>query len=161
MESVCLDTHILIWGIKEECEVGQEHMVAIAKAFFAESDNKKDLQILIPSVVIAEFLMRIPVSQHKTIMNLLSRSFQIPPFDMASASYFAEIWQSKEEVKQSLHGIVSREVMKVDCQIVAIAKQKNVDCIFSHDSNLAKFAEGHVAIRELPREAKQMVLAFE
>jgi hypothetical protein len=51
--------------------------------------------------------------------------------------------------------------MKVDCQIVAIAKQKNVDCIFSHDSNLAKFAEGHVAIKELPREAKQMVLAFE
>lgn len=160
MQLVCLDTHILIWGIKEEASEGQENMIPIAKAFFKEADLKENLQIQIPSIVVGEFLMRIPPDLHITVMNLLQTSFQIPPFDLASASAFATIWQGKERLRNSLKDEISREKMKVDCQIVAIATTHTADCIFSHDKYLTKFAEGYIRVKELPKKLEQMELSF-
>lgn len=157
MSLFCLDSHILIWGIKEEATPGQEPMVPKAKAFFEylENDNAK---VIVPSVVVAELLIKIPSSLHPMVTNLMQRTFIVPPFDLKAAMHFAKIWQEKKEqqVIQELDG--TRQELKADCMIVAIAVAQNATCLLSYDDNLKKFAEGYIEVRKLPNLGYQTSL---
>lgn len=157
MRLVCLDNHVLIWGIKEEATEGQESMIPRAKAFIESLDNP-DYSVLIPTIVIGEFLMRIPVDMHATVMNLFNRSFIVAPFDMIAASKFAEIWQTKkaqEVINELVKSGKTREELKVDRMIVAIAVSREAECIYSHDEALKIFAQGYIAVKEIPFISKQ------
>ena len=96
MELVCLDTHILIWGIKEESEPGQEDKIPKAKSFLKWLEDKK-AKILVPSVVVAELLMRVPREEHGKVIDFFQRKFIAPPFDTVAASCFAKIWREKAD----------------------------------------------------------------
>lgn len=157
MRLVCLDNHALIWGIKEEATEGQELMVPRAKAFI-ESLDEKDYGVLIPTIVIGEFLLRIPSNMHATVINLFNRSFIIAPFDLIAASKFAEIWQSKksQEIADELFKSGrTREELKADRMIVAIAASRRAECIYSHDKALKAFAKDYIEVREIPFISKQ------
>ena len=65
MSLVCFDNHVLVWGIKEQATPGQEDMIPRTKAFISKLQNDK-VHVLIPSVVVAEFLMPIPPDMHAT-----------------------------------------------------------------------------------------------
>lgn len=161
MSLVCLDTHILIWGIKEEATEGQEEMIARAKAFL-EHLEKTDRRVLIPAVVVAEFLLRLPVEVHHTIVNLFQRAFFTAPFDLQAAERFARIWQAQrdtgriQELSQS-HGATKSE-LKADCMIVATAVARGTSCIYSNDDTLQKFAEGYIDVHEMPDILTQLDL---
>jgi predicted nucleic acid-binding protein len=161
MSLICLDTHILIWGIKGESNPEQTQMVRSAKKFLYDLQQQKEVQVMIPAVVVGELLMPIPIEQHAHFIKLLGKSFQIPPFDVAAARIFAEIWQSKKSIRQELNGEMGREHMKVDCQIVAIAKVNKAECIYSYDHGLTKFSDGYVPIKQLPTEQGQLDFQFE
>jgi predicted nucleic acid-binding protein len=161
MKIVCLDTHLLIWGIKEEATEGQEEMVQKAKLFFKWLDEN-GIKAMIPSVVIGEFLMLIPSEMHDKITNSFQKNFIVPPYDTASASCFAKIWQKKnsdgtiEKLKNDTSA--SRAKLKADCQIVATAITHGASCIYSYDEDLAKFAEGYIEVKQIPDIPEQMKL---
>lgn len=163
MECVCLDTHILIWGIKEECKKGQEDMISKAKAFLKWLDDEK-IKPLIPTVVLGELLMPIPSEKHNEYISIFQNNFLIVSYDVAAASCFAKIWHSKidnktiEKIKTD-HKL-SRSEIKADLQIVAIAVTQKVSCIYSYDSNVKKFAEGYIEVKEMPILSKPMKLPF-
>ena len=96
MEIVCLDNHILVWGIKEEASSGQEEMIHRAKRFFKWLDNE-GYKVLIPANVIAEFLMLIPHEGHGKVISQFNRYFIVAPFDTAAASCFAKIWRKRND----------------------------------------------------------------
>ncbi len=54
---VCLDTHVIIWGIKEEASPGQENMVQRAKSYIRHQVNQ-GVNLMIPAPVVAEALIR-------------------------------------------------------------------------------------------------------
>tara|TARA_Y100000310_G_C20069107_1_gene528503 strand:+ start:51 stop:551 length:501 start_codon:yes stop_codon:yes gene_type:complete len=153
MKLVCFDNHVLIWGIKEEASPGQEDMIPRAKSFIKELDES-NTKVLIPSVVIAEFLMRIPPEAHTTITNLFSKSFLVASFDTAAASHFATIWQAKKnqggiaKIQEEMG--TTREELKVDALIVATAVSHQVERIYSHDRGVKAFGEGFVDVQEVP-----------
>lgn len=162
MKLVCLDNHALIWGIKEEATDGQELMIPRAKAFIESLDNK-NYGVLIPTIVIGEFLMRVPSDMHAIVMNLFNRSFIIAPFDMIAASKFAEIWQNKKSQQiadELFKSGRTREELKADRMIVAIAVSRRAECIYSHDKALRAFAQGYIDVKEIPFISKQ-TSAFE
>lgn len=158
---VCLDTHIIIWGIKEEATLGQEKMIQKAKAFLTWLDNE-GIKGILPSPVITELLMHVPVEKHLEVMTILQKKFMIPSFDNAAAQCYAKIWSNKndagiiEKMKSEL--LVTRDVIKIDCQIVAIAVVQKASCIYSYDIKLKKFAEGIIEVKEMPELAKQLEL---
>jgi len=158
---VCLDSHVIIWGIKEQSEPGQEAMVRRAKAFL-EQAAAQDIICAVPSVVVAELLMRIPGEMHALVCNLLEKGFEVPPFDLPAARKFAEIWRSKQEAGELERLLsdptASRETLKVDCMIVAIASSQGMDHIYSHDEKLRRFADGYIPCSEIPIVGKQMGL---
>lgn len=160
MMLVCLDNHILIWGIKEEATAGQEEMVPKAKLFLKWLDDN-DIKALIPANVIAEFLMLIPHDKHGEVMKYFHKYFVVVPFDAASASCFAKIWQQKnhegiiDKLKQE--GITKAKIT-FDCQIVATAVTHGASCIYSYDKDMGKFANGHIEVKEMPDLMEQLDL---
>lgn len=89
MSLICFDTHVLIWGIKEEAKEGQEDRIPLTKRFIDKLSA--DDNVLIPSIVMAEFLIPIPSKQHAMVINLFKKKFIIAPFDALAASKFALI----------------------------------------------------------------------
>lgn len=156
MKRVCLDNHILIWGIRGMATPGQEEMVERAKDLLFEMDEM-DAEILVPSVVVAEFLAGIPKTQHVGILEVLNRRFQLPPFDVRTAAIAAELWREaaernpnlKEQIQDAFPGTEKAKI-KADMMILATALVRKADILYTHDGPLKKSAEGRIEIRELP-----------
>lgn len=164
MTLVCFDTQIIIWGVQGAARPSQQGMVQKTQLFLNQLNETK-VRIMIPSIVIAEFLMAIPFELHFQTSSLFQKKFIIEPFDLQAASKFAQIWQDKnqsgkvKQIKQELN--LGKQELKADCMIVAIAVAKGADCIYSHDSGLKKFAEGTIEVREIPDTPQQLPLSFD
>lgn len=162
-ELVCLDTQIIIWGIKGEATTGQEEMINKAENFLKYLDENK-VKVLIPAVVIGELLMPLPHTEHDQFIKVVEEHFMIVPFDTAAASCFARLWKEKKDkgVIEKIRSDTShtRAEIKVDCQIVAIAVTRKVNCIYSYDPGVKAFGEGFVKVEEIPDIKKQMELKF-
>ncbi|MGI9952323.1 PIN domain-containing protein [Moorellaceae bacterium AZ2] len=161
---VCLDTHILIWGIRGEAKAGQEFQIVRTKSLLKKLEEERH-RIIIPSPVLAEFLLGVPYDRYAAIMSVLNK-FIIAPFDAKAAFEFARLWKNKnkgrslaEEVRLALNGR-GREAIKVDCQIVSIALSRGVDVIYSHDEGVKHFAEGEIRVLEVPPAEIQEEFSF-
>lgn len=163
MTLVCLDTHLLIWGIKEEATEGQEEMVHKTRLFFKWLGDH-DINVMIPSVVLGEFLMLVPPELHEKVSSIFHKNFIVVPYDASSASCFAKIWQAKnsdgtiERLKNETSA--TREKLKADCQIVATAITHGASCIYSYDGDLAKFAEGYIEVKQIPDIPEQIRMEY-
>ena len=134
MSLICFDNHILIWGIKEQATIGQEDNIANTKRFIEKLPSED--KVIIPSIVMAEFLLAIPQDLHAAVINLFQRSFIIAPFDAFAASKLALVWQSykKPEIaKQITESQTTRAELRADAMIVATALAQKAECIYSHD----------------------------
>lgn len=159
---VCFDHHILVWGIKEQATAGQEEMVPRAKAFL-KSLTETQTHVLIPSIVIAEFLMPIPLELHATVVNLFDRSFMVVPFDSAAASAFARIWQAKKGqaiVEDLVANGKTRAELRADSMIVATAYARNASCIYSHDNGVKAFAKDFILVKDIPVVPQQQAFTI-
>lgn len=152
MSVVCLDTQVLIWAIKEEAEPGQEEMIWRSKALInrLEKSNKK---LLIPSVVVGEFLVRIPTENHQKTINLIDRLFMVAEYDVRAAAFYAKIWRAKQDsavLEELKNSGKTRQELKADRMIVATALASGAECIYSHDKGVRLFGEGFIDVQEIP-----------
>lgn len=156
MSRACLDNHILIWGIRGVAEVGQEVMIRRAKALISELEAQ-EADVLVPAVVVSEFLAGVPKSQHTELLKVLNRRFQLPPFDVRAAAVAAGLWRDAAERNPHLRDQIreafpetSRTKIKADIQILATALARNADILYTHDGALRMMAEGLMEVRGLP-----------
>jgi|SRR5690554_1571011 len=164
MKQIVFDTHILIWGIKEEAKPDQEEMIERTRQFI-EQCLAKGTRILVPSVVVGELLTAVEMRSHVMTLNLLQSAFIVPPYDAAASAIFARLWQKKQEsgaidkIRRELGA--TRQELKADCMIVATAVAQKADALYSHDAKLARFASDEIKILEVPRLQAQCRLNFE
>ena len=153
---VCIDTHVLIWGIKKDSVPSQRMMIDRTKNFLEWLQNEQQ-RIIVPAPVLGEFLMRIPFDEHSKITQEIQSRFMVLPYDAASASLYAHIWQ-----KNKNNGLPSvntgREKMKTDSMIVAIAVANKARILYSEDPDIQKFAKGFIETRNIPVIPRQMTL---
>lgn len=69
----CIDSNIIIWGIKKQATDGQEEMIKRAEQFFLHADEYDDI-ILIPSIVLAEILAPDPPQLKAKYIEILSKT---------------------------------------------------------------------------------------
>lgn len=156
MKRVCLDNHMLIWGVRGYSTQGQEDRVGRARDLFQELDDA-DAEILVPSVVVAEFLAGVPQPRHVELLDVLNRRFQIPPFDVRTAAVAAALWREaaernphlKDLVRESFPGTEKAKI-KADMMILATALTRKADILYTHDGPLRKIAEERIEVRDLP-----------
>ena len=155
MALVCVDTNILIWGVKKTATPGQEHMIDRAQRFLAilrVSDNI----ILVPDIVVGEYLLNIDPSDHRSHVLYLQDEFAIAPYNTLAARHFARIWHANTtsglltELKQQDNPYISRRMLRADCMIIATAMAAGASELYSHDPGLRKFAENHIKAFDLP-----------
>jgi len=159
LDLVCLDTQVLIWGVQERARTGQEEMIPRAKYLFSEL-TRTQTKILIPSIVVGEFLLGIPLDIHgKTLSNLGESGFITPPYDLQAAARFAALWKAREKkgliekIKEEYEA--RRTQLRADCMIIATALAQNSSCIYSHDRRLRAFAGDAIHVYDLPTEQRQ------
>ena len=163
MSFVYLDTHILVWGIKKESTVGQEQMIPRAQHFLSWLEQNS-IEVAIPSVVLGELLLRVPIHRHAEVYaDVAERSFIVHPYDALAAVKAAQVWISARDSglieDMLLDSGVSRGSIRADCQIVGIALSRHGIGIYSHDAGLKRLAEGHILVLEMPElPAKQASL---
>lgn len=160
MAVICLDTQILIWGLKQEASSGQENMIFKAKDLITSLEKNRH-QVIIPSLVLAELLMPIEEKDYGDFLLKMNRKFMIVPFDTKAAFYFGTLWKKwrdKSEDKTNREEQPTRAKMKTDFMIVATAISRKAEYIYSMDSDIVKFAKGHIEVRDLPPVFRQGTL---
>ncbi|EPC8954938.1 type II toxin-antitoxin system VapC family toxin [Cronobacter sakazakii] len=92
--------------------------------------------IIIPTPVLAEYLVGIDKKEHQTHLNLIQRQscFEIASFDEIAALECAQM-PSIKELKLMMKSDTANKV-KFDRQIIAIAKALNVDEVWTHDKGV-------------------------
>lgn len=154
MSLVCIDNHVLIWGIRKQASPTQQEMIERA-AQFLESLDEKRVQVIVPMPVVAEFLVGADEKDHATILQTFHERFILAPYDALAALATARVrkknLQSQREaaVRQEL-AEMPRPQIAVDHMIIGIALANRAECIYTHDKPLKRFAEGHIAVREIP-----------
>jgi predicted nucleic acid-binding protein len=163
MSIVCLDTHIVIWGIKKQAAKGQENMIVKAESFLAWLDESKK-KVIIPVPVISELLVPVPNDAHEKFLQTIHSKFRVVPFDEIAAVKMAQIFSAKADepgikAYRAEHQI-PREKMKIDFQIASIAIVRQAECIYSHDPRLKKFVGDLIQIKEMPNIGIQTTLTL-
>ena len=146
---ICIDSQIVIWGIKKQGDGG---MVEMAEHFFKWADDNKH-EIIIPTIVIGEILSPEPAAKRAQIYNELENGFIIAPYDALCALRYAELIHNKgiEVIKEEIVEIgISRQKMKCDFLIVATALATQSNCIYSYDKGVIKFSKDIIDVRSLP-----------
>ncbi|MBM7342721.1 VapC toxin family PIN domain ribonuclease [Erwinia sp. INIA-01] len=94
--------------------------------------------IIIPTPVLAEYLVGIDKSEHQNYIRLIQRKscFEIASFDEIAAIECAQM-PSIKELKAMMKSDTANKV-KFDRQIISIAKSLNVDEIWTHDIGVFK-----------------------
>ena len=159
MPLVCLDTQILIWGIQKNSRETQKDMISKAEAFLDNCQKNKTL-MMIPSIVLGEFLTTVDIKEHSDIIRQLSSSYIINSYDAKSAAIFAKLWREKKEsglidnIKKDDFEI-KRQELKADCMIVAAAIASKATAIYSYDKGLKSFAGNSINVLHLPELSYQ------
>lgn len=150
-EVVCLDTNILIWGVKRQANPKQKHMIPRAQDLIHTLEKNRS-QVIVPSLVLAELLMPVDEADYGKFFAELNRKFMVVPFDGQAAFHFATLWKQhkKRQSEAPEQNKPTRAKMKTDFMIVATAISREADCIYSSDTDVKNFAKGSLEVRELP-----------
>ncbi|PBI78646.1 twitching motility protein PilT [Rahnella victoriana] len=139
---IIFDTNILIQamnGMKDGCKLtNPEDGVEIpdpsrrVEALIDMIENRGG-NIIIPTPVLAEYLVGINKNDQQTHLSLIQRKscFEIANFDEIAALECAQM-PSIQELKSMMKSDTANKV-KFDRQIISIAKSLNVDEIWTHD----------------------------
>ncbi len=153
VKKICLDSQVLIWGIKRESTINRRDMINKADSLLnCLAKAGSSLTIIVPSVVIMELLMPCKLLDYTNLIKQINSRFNPAPFDVVAAKAAAEVWQSKQTnftINELRTNGEAKSKIKVDCQIIGTAISKNMDCICSEDNGLKKLAVGFIDVKTI------------
>lgn len=163
MKTVCIDNHILVWGVRKVATPGQESMIERAEQFIAWL-NKMKTRVLVPAPVLHEFLCGCDTPTQNVMRGIIEQDFLVVPFDTAAAVCATQIWRDNHvngvvNAAKSDHADLTRARIRIDHQIAGIAMARRVDALFTEDRPLYRFAEGHLTVKSMPEDiGKQLAI---
>lgn len=158
---VCLDTSILIWGVREFAEPGQESLIERAQHFLKRCDEEGK-KVIVPSIVLGELLAGVPHDKMPGLIDIMGKRFMVLPFDTPAAIVFARMWRDwkGKYVEETESDEYSRKLAKADHMILATAITKGAWCIYTHDKYMKRFADGSIEVFELPEMPPRQTKLF-
>ena len=161
---VCIDTNILIWGVRKESTEGQEDNIVFAE-YFLKSLYKKGNSVIIPTPVIAELLSPIPNELRPKLLNKITELGISSSFDLGASLKYASLFNSvkKHEVQKfKTDSEKSRNAMKVDLMILAIALVNRCDVLYTNNiKDFTIWTKGQpIQILDMPKQSFEQDLEF-
>lgn len=151
MTVACIDTNMLIWGIEGVVRPGQEDMPTRALALFRQL-SKDHVRVVVPSIVLAEFLLGIPTDDHARFQEIVNRRFMVVPYDGRAALHFATVWRSRKEdhvIQQMRAAGRLKAELRADAFVVATAMAAGAKMIYGHDDDVRRFANGFIPFTDI------------
>ncbi|CAN5204920.1 hypothetical protein BH23BAC3_BH23BAC3_36040 [soil metagenome] len=147
---VCLDNNITAFALRDDAHPDDAERVKRARALLSYLDEQNKI-ILLPTPVITECLVPVEVHTREPVLKVINK-FMIGAFDFAASIKCAEmmhaITPAEKEFKEEKG--ITKVQMKFDYMIAAIAIVNEAECIYSEDTGLKKFCEGHINVRGIP-----------
>jgi predicted nucleic acid-binding protein len=114
---ICIDTNVLIWGVQGVARPNQLGMIDRTRRYLAHLTREHE-QVMVPVVVVGEYLHGFPQDDRDEQLQALSRMFFLPAYDARCAALAAEL----ESVGQAVRGEPgARVAFRADAQIIATA----------------------------------------
>ena len=160
MRIVALDSVTLIHAFKELLSgvsyPDREREMSGRANILIQSLDIEGATIVVPTVVVAEYLTGIEPEHHDATMNTFRESFETPPFDLKAAMISAKLWRAHRGLTASDQ--LARNVLKSDVLIIATAKAFGVTHYYSDDKGSRRLAEqaGLVAY-DLPERSPYLI----
>jgi hypothetical protein len=145
-----VDTNILIWGLDRTTTGGIEHMVPLAERFFAYVSTQR-IEVVIPSQVLAEFLVRSTDDERQEALALIDPTFPIAPLDFPAAMYAAELTSNRNHIEEvrATFGL-KRQVVKADVNIIASLLAFGAERLVSgNEREMRALAQGKLLVQSL------------
>lgn len=145
---VALDTMTLIWGMRKK---GDAAGVKHAKYLFQTLEQEEDTQIVVPSVVIAEFVTPLKSNAERTeVVARMRERFLIAPFDAQDAILAADLW-NRGKTSRQMKRQGARVCLRADAFIVATAYNHGEQVFYTDDEDCFKMANRIMKAKHLPR----------
>jgi len=151
-KTVCVDSMVCVWGVKEQASEDQKHKIELAKGLFSALKAENAI-IILPSPVLTEILSPIPPSERQQLITEMTKRFRIAPFDTVAAIKAAELWHNRknwQDVFKSKGQDGMRNRFKYDIEIAAIAITRNVDYLYTEDEELITICGDEVSCGKIP-----------
>lgn len=154
----CIDSHTFIWAVKKQADAHDAHRLKEAEKFLKWIKDGKH-QIVLPTVVLAETLIREPLENHAAILREAYKTCMVVNFDERCSLKYGELlridnWIQANNIRKV--NDIRREKMKIDHMILCCALVNGATGIFTEDKDLITFAEPHIKVLSMPKIGDQM-----
>ena len=113
--------------------------------------QRERIEIMIPAPVLAEYLAGATV-QERHELEVFDLATEIGPFDANAARFAADLFRDVHQIEQMTQEYnVSKECIKIDIMLAAIAVTRNAQKIITHDTELIKIlVKQRIPVESLP-----------
>lgn len=152
---ICLDTNVLIWGLKKQASPAQPEMIPRARAYleWIETNGRR---AAIPAPSLAEALIKIGIGSREGLLREITKRIQICPFDSKAAFIYGGI---HDELVSKFKGKSDRRSLKTDLMILAVAISNHASKLVTHDNALIGERIRGVEIMQIPQVPSQPLLS--
>jgi predicted nucleic acid-binding protein len=149
---------VLIWGLRLHSDKKDDprlaEMLRKTSILFAQLEKTKPT-IIVPSIVVAEVLVKVEPSKQAQFLTELADRFICPPFSVNASILAAQLWRKHRSLAKEEQ--IARRSLKVDVLIVASAKMAGATAFYSDEEKLRKLAESAYMLGcDLPSHAEDM-----
>lgn len=148
---ICLDAHVLIWGIRNEAVTGQESMCERARQLISWLAQQKNFEVTLPSIVVAEAIARANDEQARAALRAFRRDWIVLPFDEHSAVEARRVFQRFDQRrKEGAPKPPCRDCLMGDVKILGTMLAHGAKVIFTHDeTTMVPLAAGLVTTQPI------------
>jgi len=145
---ICLDTCVVIWGVQGAAHPGQEGMIGRTRRYLAGL-SKDGVRIMIPAVVVGEYLEGFPPEEQGRHLAVLKANFFLPAFDAKCAEIASQLRAAASRQTSVSPGM--RRAAKADAQIIATAIAHNAELIVTGNlTEYRRLSNGRIKVSDVP-----------
>jgi len=159
-QTVCIDTHILIWALRGEATSGQEGKIIQAKQLLKNIEKEKST-VIIPAIAVGEASIGVPVQRREQFINDICQICRVVPYDKVACSFYASFFGEnrqhlqKKDLMEDVHVGYNRRAIHADSMILATALAHNASVLYTDDVQLSKIANNKIQVKGLPAPTPQ------
>ena len=146
-----LDTQTLIFALDPKS--ADRDLRRRAKLLIDRLESTKTT-VIIPTVVVAEWLVGIDAADHGRFLAELQKRFLTPPLDLRASALAATLWQRHRALPRANQ--VKRSILKADVLIIATAKAAGATRLYSHDADCRAVAKLVMEAFDLPTHSEKL-----
>jgi predicted nucleic acid-binding protein len=147
--AICLDTTPMIWGVREDADNDDFHMIERTKLYIKKI-SEAGFAIMVPSPVVAEYLVGATQTQfHEN--EIIRRGFEHPDFDVRCAELAARLQRGGmvDEIHDETG--IPKSNIRIDSFIISIAIINEAEKIVTNNvREFKKLSRNQIEIIDVP-----------